>query len=83
MSDKPKIDKGIPIPTKAGGGVPSKYPFRAMEVGDSFLAEAPEGMSRRQLRIAVTSAAAYQQTTYGTKFSVRTVSDGIRCWRVK
>lgn len=30
------IDKGIPVPKQVGTGRKNKYPFDALEVGDSF-----------------------------------------------
>lgn len=66
------IEKGIPIPNSGAGRTP-KYPWRTMEVGDSFFAENVRNVSAM-------AAAAMRRT--GLKFTVRKVEDGHRIWRV-
>ena len=65
-----KIDKNIPLPPHK-----SKYPFRSMEVGDSFFSTAS--------RSSIGSSASKLK---GIKFSTRTVNEdgvrGTRVWRV-
>jgi hypothetical protein len=72
------IEKGVPIlPQKRpGAGRKSKYPFRDMEVGDSFMAlgVAP---------ITVRRAAYWSGRRLNKKFMTRTVEGGVRVWRVE
>lgn len=72
MSTKVRIDKNIPIPRSRG-----KYPFREMEVGDSFLC--PKGSEK-----TIYSAAGQATTRIkGRRFIVRKTEDGFRVWRVE
>jgi len=72
-----KIDKNIPIPRPRGGGnYKSKYPWRYMEIGDSFFIETKSQKS----------AAAYARVVgprIGAKFATRSVPGGIRVWRIE
>lgn len=65
-----QIEKGIPIPD----GINSLYPFRQMEVGDSFLIR---GKTASQVAGAVNSA----KIRTGWKFKTRTIPEGVRVWR--
>lgn len=72
------IDKGVTLPKRSNGGVgKGKYPWREMEVGDSFLF--PPTVS------AGSAAARYNLVAkrLGRKFTIRTTSEGIRCWRIE
>lgn len=66
-----KIDKGVPVPDRAER---HRYPFRRMEVGDSFVVD---------ISFHRVSNAAY---SYGYKtgkqFTVRHTASGTRVWRV-
>lgn len=67
-----KIEKGVPlIPKRFESHV---YPFREMEIGDSFQLPAEEA---RRLR----GAANVFSKRHKVKFSVRMVSGGVRVWR--
>jgi hypothetical protein len=66
-----KIEKGVPI----RGAAADVYPFRDMEVGDSFLV--PSG-SARQAR----NAAYMFGARNSVKFKSRAVSGGLRVWRI-
>jgi hypothetical protein len=77
------IEKGIPIPPnpREGGHGNTKYPFRAMEVGDSIfipctLTELP-GVRNR------VHSATRHYTKNGITFTSRTVEGGFRVWRIK
>jgi len=75
MSDKIKIEieKNIPIPTINGrGGV--EYPYRKMEVGDSFLIPRYDSSTKSYPQI-------WRQRT-GFKFRYRKEGNGTRYWRV-
>jgi hypothetical protein len=62
-----KIDNGIPIPDPLTS---KKYPFKHMDVGDSFLSSSTRG--------SLYAAA----TRDGVKITVRKMSGGgCRCWR--
>ena len=63
-----KIDKNIPLPTR--------WPFKQMEVGDSFAI--PTDMKRHTVAV---SAMRYGKK-HGMKFTTRKMPDGtFRCWR--
>ena len=70
------IDKNIPIPTNGTAGAPHKYPWRDMEVGDSFYVNGP---TRRDSLSQCSSRAA---RIYGRKFSIRKENCGFRVWRI-
>lgn len=61
------IDKHIPVPRFQG-----KYPFKEMEVGDSFTADDPK----------VIVAARSFGNRFGKKFTARRNGPGYRVWRV-
>ncbi len=71
-----KIEKGLAPPTGARGPAP-KYPWRELEVGDSFLVP---------LSVAPTKSIASQACNFGTrngmKLSCRMVDGGTRIWRI-
>lgn len=74
------VDKNVPIPPvqRPGVGRPAKYPFRQMEIGDSFFVERSTRFMAR--------AVFYWEKKCGGKFSARTVIEngvkGCRVWRV-
>jgi hypothetical protein len=72
----PTIDKHIPLPKPVGVGSPSKYPYRSMNVGDSFLY--PKGVGI----VAARSSANHAASRTNWKFSLRQTEQGIRCWRI-
>lgn len=66
-----QIDKAIPIPPVASGNK-SKYPWKTMEIGDSFL-----GVTK-----TMPSLASWASKRTGRKFTVRKCPEGFRVWRV-
>lgn len=76
-----KIERDIPLPPRKPlgrqAGV-SKYPFRTMAVGDSFFVAAT-GKGIRKAFSRLTSSA---QAAKPFKFSVRTLDNGVRIWRI-
>ena len=67
-----KIEKNVPMPT---GMKLTKYPWKEMEVGDSFVV-ADDKVVR------IRSATQAHNNTHEEKFVVRKGHDGIyRCWR--
>lgn len=71
-NSKIKIERNIPIPVEKG----RKYPFKEMEIGDSFYVE---GVKHNSLS-GVATVIGYR---LGMKFIVRRWKTGLRCWRVK
>jgi hypothetical protein len=70
------IEKQVPLPEANRPPRTSKYPFGDMEVGDSFLATDIKSATM------YSSVARYAKSVNNTKkFTVRTVSDGVRVWR--
>lgn len=70
---KVKIDKNVPLPAHHL----QIYPWREMEVGDSFLV--PTDTKSASLRVI----ASRNGRELGRTFSVRKTPEGFRCWRVK
>lgn len=68
-----EVEKGIPAPETRGKE--AKYPWKEMEVGDSFLITEPPKYIRNM--------ASQAGRVNGLKFSVRTLPEGVRVWRVK
>jgi hypothetical protein len=66
-----KIDNDVPIPKLRGS---SKYPFRSMKVGDSFLAEN---------NIASSAATGFAKRNKEYRFACRSVPGGLRIWRIE
>ena len=67
-----KIDKNIPIPEDR-----KRYPWKEMEVGDSFFIEGKEASQ-------IGGIANFANRTYKPKhFITRTVKGGVRIWRDK
>ena len=70
------IEKGIPVPKQVGAGRKNKYPFDAMEVGDSFFVK--DGTVKTLSR----SCGIYGKRLE-RKFASRTVDGGVRVWRTE
>jgi len=56
-----------------------KYPFKQMEVGDSFFAPVMETTKSK----VYYAAKQWEKGNHGQRFKVRLVEDGCRCWRVE
>lgn len=67
-----KLEKSVPIPES---GAPTKYPFKVMAVGDSFSVPREGGANLR-------NAASQAARKNGRKFTVRSLGEEVRCWRV-
>ena len=79
MSDF-KIEKGHSIPEFGRkGGAPAKYPWRQMEVGDSFFVATKTSAEVERFRGAVSGASARYKPQ---RWITRQVAGGIRAWRV-
>jgi hypothetical protein len=71
-----EIEKGVEIP-EATRGRRCKYPFRQMEVGDSFLIEDEEQYKK------VRSAASTWGKKNGVVFTTQVSEEGLRVWRAE
>lgn len=70
-----KIDKNVPIPNIEGiTGAKSIYPWRLMEIGDSFFIEKPPKYAGHM------AYDAGRRT--GRKFANRKAGNGTRIWRI-
>lgn len=72
---KIKIDKGVPIPTGVGkgSGRGGLYPWKKMDIGDSFF------IAAKKLPISITAT----NKRYAPKqFMSRKEGEGFRVWRV-
>lgn len=68
------IEKGIPIPPRPSGEANAKYPWRIMEIGDSFFiaTTTPNQFYAR---------ASEKGRRYSRCFTCRKVDGGVRIWR--
>ncbi len=70
-----KIEKNVPIPAKSGR-LTSKYPFKQMELGDSFFVATDKPIrTMTSLRACAKNA--------GVKATCRKVAGGVRVWRIE
>lgn len=70
------IEKGIPVAKSIGRGRKNKYPFGAMEVGDSFFVK--EGKGKNISRVCCMYGKSLTR-----RFTCRTVDGGVRVWRTE
>jgi len=74
-TERPKIDKGIPIPFVRTYNK-RVYPFRDMEIGDSFF------INRKRTTVAAAAVNyAYLHPEY--KFTTVVEGEGTRVWRIE
>ena len=75
-----EINKNIPIPV-SGIGRPRKYPFKEMNIGDSFIIY--EKYSRLNMSLMGNAARNWSKKgNYGYKFTLKKTEDNkIRIWR--
>ena len=71
-----KIEKGVPMPNRASGGRPPKYPWQELGLGDSFILDTPN----MKTASAHCSAASIR---YGKRFVARLHKNNIRVWRTQ
>ena len=69
------VDKGLPLPPLRIGRPPI-WPWKEMEVGDSFAV--PTDCRVHIARVAAAKAG----KQFGRKFTVRKVDGQLRCWRI-
>ena len=81
------IEKNIPMPEARSGRQPEGgYPFQKMKVGDSFLVPVAPKTSPKTVtarRRLMNSHCQKAKARTGYQFSLRTMKNGIRVWRVK
>ncbi len=79
-----RVERGIPIP-RSDAQIPSKYPFKLMEVGDSFLVKYDGKITPGRLKRLILSNAYYYRSKVNLdiKFVVKRMEGGVRCWRIK
>lgn len=74
-SNKIKIEQNIPIPPKAKTGIASKWPFRLLNINESFTLTSKGASS-------LTSV--YNKKLAPKKFVIRKISlNTFRIWRIK
>ena len=72
------VDQNIPLPEKTYRGRDAKYPFRQLNVGESFCL--PDLATVPSIRACV----GYYRQRYGLNFTVRrTTEGGVRVWRTE
>ena len=77
------IEKGIPAPTDGDyRGKRRLYPLHKMEMGDSFLVPIDDDKDVRKMSNSILGCGR-RSRHLGKRFVVRTLKNGIRCWRIK
>ena len=72
-----KIEKGVPIPPRRqSGGAPMKYPWKDLQIGDSFFVP-------KQTVHPFSGQANTTGKRFNMKFTLRAENGGVRVWRVK
>lgn len=80
------IEKGVPVVAKRAPrrGPRSKYPLAVMRAGDSFFVPAAKTAAPRTARALSVAVSQYKKKAGGTvQFTLRTVANGVRVWRIK
>lgn len=74
------IEKNIPLPKIRG----SVYPFKKMDIADSFLIklEKKENIYKQKQKIYL-AIWRYCQVNTNKKFATASVKDGLRIWRIQ
>ena len=78
MERKLIIEKNIPFPMS----VSSRYPFRDMEIGDSFFVATNSENDCKKIYRAIQAAKDKAQKTLNREFRTRKTESGYRTWRV-
>jgi len=71
-----KIDKGIPMPQVKNTHGNTVYPWKTMEVGDSFLFRSQSKQN------AYSQSNRHSGILSPKKFVIRNTDAGYRCWRI-
>lgn len=76
-----KIESDVPLPATRSAGRAETYPWRKLEIGESFMIPYGDRTPKEaSLHASKRAFDAYQRT--GRKFSCRRVPEGVRVWRV-
>lgn len=75
------IDKGIPFPEATR----NKYPFKDLQIGDSFEISCEKSAVFRNLQKIRSAANSYvkRYKLENVKFVAAETENGVRCWRTK
>lgn len=77
------LEKGVAIPEPTRN-THTKYPFKVMEVGESFLTPFEDGVNRSLMQKRIYAAVSWANKHYAPRsYITRTVDDGMRVWRVE
>lgn len=79
-----KIEKGIDSPKNVTKGRAFIYPFRQMEVGDSFFVPF-EGIEKNRVRLRVNGSWQSTKNYHNLDWiiTMRCEESGVRVWRIK
>ena len=75
------VESGVPMPQKKGRYDRYKYPWRIMEVGDSFFVPGAQDLDLKLHRVR--ALISYQHSKHPEYFEVRVVDGGVRVWRTE
>lgn len=82
MTDYP-VEPNVPLP-RDRRGTTTRYPWKSLDVGDSFFVPCPEGRTLKAHRNNLVRLAwHYGRTHGGEKFSTRVQDGGVRVWRIE
>jgi len=80
-----KIEDGIEIPKVRVGGRPTIYPWRDLEVGQSFFVPCDDKVARKRKMSSIVAQARNARTDI--RLATRTVTEdgviGLRAWRIE
>ena len=76
------IEEDVPMPKRQGGRTGSKYPFAALDVGQSFMVPDTQDKEVNVGTLRSALGAFKKRNPDSGKFSVRSVDGGVRVWRV-
>jgi hypothetical protein len=86
LFETPVVDSGIPLPPTRRGRKKYSFPFRTMEMGESFFIPCTKEEIGR-LQSSIHGSASYIKKSTEREFTVRRVYEnnmlGVRCWRTK
>lgn len=76
-----EISDAFPIPRVVNTKERQRFPFKTMQVGESFWMPAPHGGQTLEVRSARVAASVCAKN-YGFKFTSKSEGGGVRFWRV-
>lgn len=80
-----EIEKAVPIPpvVRSRPNVAPTYPFAEMQINDSFAVRHIEGEEATRKTLGkVRSAAGIAAKNLGVRFTIRSMGDHVRVWRI-